>query len=212
MNDYEKQYTDYKAKLLKDRYFLSKFKEKYENASRSEKDYIDRSGVLTKVGILSAVCGASLSMFFFLESGSGAIGTVVYRIITFLVCVASVLLAVHIGSKFKEASGKSNFFSFQYRQHIESRVYEDKQREMHALMEDIDKRLLSIRWCAEKIKKEGHRKNANSEKANQQDLLYFIETMDDVSERYHIISNYDRIAKQLADDYNFSVEVNRNLK
>ena len=130
MIDYESSYEEYKQTLLRSTNFMSKLREKYKNTQYAETSYIDKNGVLVKIGMLSAAFGFFLSVCW-LDAH------LAIRIISAIISVVCFFLALHIGSQFKEESGKSNFHSYEYYRHIEERVRSDKELEARNLVRDM---------------------------------------------------------------------------
>jgi len=128
MDDYESQYEEYKKSLLRSNYFMTKLREEQENSVYTVRDYIDRDGVLPKVGVLSGVGGFCYALYFSLVQLDEFPGIMVRAI---LVTVGTVCFfwAGYIGSKFKEDIGKTNFSSCYFDRHIEKRATSDKEME-----------------------------------------------------------------------------------
>lgn len=120
MEEYRSLYEEYKRSLLTSSYFTQKLCEKHKNTLSAEADFIGTNGVLTKIGILTFISGG---LFVFTWT---VYMHLVIRIILTAVAVGCIFLALHIGAKFKEISGRSNFRSFVYDRHIEDRVMLDK--------------------------------------------------------------------------------------
>ena len=132
MDNYETQYEEYKQSLLRSSYFLDNLNEKKRNALYAEKDYIDRDGVLSKIGVLSAICGSCYALASSLVQLNEFPGIIV-RTLFAIVGTICFLKAMSIGSQFKEDSGKKNF-RYQYDRHIENRAMSDKELEARSLV------------------------------------------------------------------------------
>lgn len=136
MDDYESQYKEYKKSLLRSHHFRSKLREEYKNTMYAEGDYIDNNGVLDKITVLSATCGVCYALFFSLVQLDEFPGILV-RAVLAIVGTICFMWARIIGSKFKESSGKSSFYSFRYFWYIEDRVRSDKEMETRNLIRDM---------------------------------------------------------------------------
>ena len=120
MDDYDACYEEYKNRLLRSSSFSQKLREKHKNTIYNEAAFIDTNGVLTKIGLLSFVCGAILVFTWVININ------IVIRLVLTALAVGCCFLVLHIGSEFKAISGRSNFRRFVYDQHIADRVKEDK--------------------------------------------------------------------------------------
>lgn len=136
MEDYKSKYEVYKESLLRSHYLRDKIREGRKNTLCFEKDYIDRNGVLPKIGVLSAVGGFCYALCFSLVQLDEAPG-VILRALLAVVGTVCFFWAGQIGAAFKEASGKSNFYSFEYDRYIEDRVLSDREAEANNLVRDF---------------------------------------------------------------------------
>lgn len=198
MNDYKSQYEEYKKSLLQNHWFIKTLHEKYRGSITAEEDYIDRNGVLWKVGILGAVCGFCIA-FTPIENGSWLLG-----VILFLVIMGSLIWVRHIGKKFKKDSGEINFYAFRYHQHFKDYVQEEKDKETDLLFRDIMKHYEAILWRADSIQ-------TMSEEDVKSLLLHHIEKMGDYKTRYNNLSDYDCFAGSLKNDYWFNAEIQKDI-
>lgn len=137
MEDYESQYDEYRQTLLRSPGFTQKLSEKRKNTMYAEKDFIGSNGALTKIGLLSLICGGLLVFSWTVYMH------LVIRVILTAVAVGCIFWAMHIGAAFKEISGRSNFRSFVYDRHIEDRVMSDKDTEARNLVRSFLSREIS---------------------------------------------------------------------
>lgn len=200
MEDYESKYEEYKRSLLQNRWLIKTLHEKYRGSITAEGDYIDRNGVLWKIGVLGAACGFCVALTFALaESGLWLLG-----IVLFLAIMGCVILARHIEAKFKRDSGEINFYAFRYNQHFNDHIQGEKDKETYKLVCDMRNHHESIKWRTDSIQN-------MSEKDIKDLFLYHIKKMDDFQKRYEEISNYDYFAGKLKNDYQFNAEVQKDI-
>lgn len=201
MEDYKSQYEEYKKSILQNRWFIDNLRDKYRGSLTAEKDYIDENGVLWKTGLLGAVCGYLIA-FTPVKNGNWILG-----ITLFLGIMGSLIWARHIGTKFKTNLGEMIFYAFRYHKHFEDRIQEDKDQQTKLLMEDILKKLSTIRYRA--------KVSMNNSKLDIEEaiaLMRFIEGMDDFEKRYQDLSRYDGYARNLKNDYEFNAEVQKRIE
>lgn len=198
MEDHETQYEEYKNTLLHDKWFRKTLNETYRNSLYTESDYIDRNGVLGKVGILSAVCGYLIS-FLPVENGIWILGT-----ISFLVIMGCVILIIHITKKFKKDFGEINFYAFRYHKHIESRIQEDKKQEMRRFEEDLSKTVAFMQHCTN---------NTNNDPLEAaKEFRRAFNYVEELEKQYKHIARYDGFARKLKDDWYFNAEIQKDIE
>lgn len=203
MNDYDAKYEEYKKSLLQNHWFIKKLHEKYHDTIDAEGNYIDGNGVFSKVGILSGVCGVCFWFFGYLEDSTNTV-SIIARIVITIVGIACFLWAMHIVSKFKEDSGKTNFYAFRYYQYFKDHVQEEKDKETKELLKDMLCHYDTIRWRADSIQ-------AMSEEDVKSLFLNHIKKMGDYEARHQELENYDRFAEDLKNDYHFNAEIQRDI-
>lgn len=198
MEDYESQYEEYKKSLLQNRWLIKTLHEKYRGSITAEEDYIDRNGVLWKVGVLGAVCGFCIA-FTPVEKGNWVLG-----IILFLAIMGSIICARNIGAKFKKGSGETNFYAFRYHQHFKDHVQEEKENETYRLMRDMWEYYDSLLWRSDSI--------PNMTKEDLESLLFqHIKKMGDYQKRYRELDRYNDFARDLKNDYYFNAEIQKDI-
>lgn len=207
MEDYESLYDEYKRSLLQSHFFIEKMKEGHKNALMNEAEYIDRNGVLSKIAILSGICGFCFSAFLFLEDKVNT-ASIIIRIVLVFSGILCAFRALFISQDYKKSSGNSNFHSFIYDRFIENRVHYDKDFEAKNLMEDMLEKIDLIQWRAELLE-EGSISEAEQLQSN---LLYVINKSNDFQKRFDRISMYDSFAQDLQDDFYFSKAIHESLK
>ena len=200
MNDYDVKYEEYKKSLFQNHWFIKTLHEKYHGSITAEEEYIDRNGVLWKVGILGAVCGFCIA-FTPIENGNWVLG-----IVLFLAMIGSLIWARHIGKKFKKDLGEMIFYAFRYHKHFTDKIQEDKNEKMKGLMEDLFKTISTIQYRA-KVSKSRPEVDMDEVIA----LLQFIENMENYKQRYEDISKYDWFAGSLKNDYYFNAEIQKDI-
>lgn len=199
MEDYEPQYEEYKKSLLQNHWFIKTLHEKYRGSITAEEDYIDRNGVLWKIGILGAVCGFCIALTFALaESGLWFLG-----IVLFITIIGSVIWARHIEAKFKKDSGEINFYAFRYPQHFKDHILEEKRREMYKFEQDISKTVAFMQRCADKP-------NINLKDATEEFrcALHYVKELE---KQYKHISRYDYFAENIKNDWYFNTEIQKDI-
>ena len=200
MSDYDTQYEEYKKSLLQNYWFIKTLHEKYHDSITAEGDYIDRNGVLWKIGVLGAVCGFCIALtFVYAESGLWFLG-----VILFLVIMGSVIWARHFEAKFKKDSGEMNFYAFLYHKHFKDHVQEEKDKETKKLLKDMLGHYAAIRWRADSIQ-------TMSEEDVKSLFLNHIKKMGDYEARYQELENYDYFAGSLKNDYYFNAEIQKDI-
>jgi hypothetical protein len=143
MEDYESQYEEYKKSLLQSHYFRTKLIDEYKNTMYAEGDYIDENGVLDKITVLSAACGVCYALSFSLVQLDEFPGILIRAVLAIVGTICFIWARI-IGSKFKDSSGKSSFYSFRYSGYIEDRVNSDKEMETRNLIRDMLDRQIDI--------------------------------------------------------------------
>lgn len=197
MEDYESQYEEYKNTLLHSTWLRRKLNDLYRGSLTAEKDYIDTSGVLWKVGLLGAVCGFLIA-FTPVENGNWIMG-----IFLFLGIMGSVIWARHIGDKFKKKSGELNFYSFEYDKYFKDHILEEKRREMYKFEQDISGTIAFMQRCADKP-------NSNLKDATEEFrcALHYVKELE---KQYKHISRFDYFAVSLKNDYYFNAEIQKDI-
>lgn len=200
MEDYESQYEEYKKSLLQNHWLIKTLHEKYRGSITAEGDYIDRNGVLWKIGVLGAVCGFCVALTFALaESGLWFLG-----IVLFLAIIGSVIWARHIEAKFKKDSGEVNFYAFRYHKHFKDHIQVDKDQEARDLERDVLNHYGAIQWREDSIQD-------MSEEEIKSLFLWHIKKMEDFKQRYKDLSRYDYFAGSLKNDWYFNAEIQKDI-
>ena len=199
MDDYESQYEEYKKSLLQNHWLIKTLHEKYRGSITAEGDYIDRNGVLWKIGVLGAVCGFCIALTFALaESGLWFLG-----IVLFITIMGSVIWARHIEAKFKKDSGEINFYAFRYHQHFKDHILEEKRREMYEFEQDLSKTVCFIQRCA------------NNPSNNPSEVIEAFRCAsryaEELEKEYKHISRYDYFAGSITNDYYFNAEIQKDI-
>lgn len=207
MENYDTKYEEYKSSILKSGYFANALQAKYESTLSLERDYIDKNGVLWKVALLSGLCSFCL-VFSSIFDDRSDLESIVIRIVLAIIGIVSFALAMHIGSKYKVSSGRSNFYSFHYSRFIHDHVLHEKQREADNLMRDMLDRLDNIQWRAEQAEAGTN----NDIEPLQSNLLYIIKASNEFHKRYEYLSMYDRFSEDLQQDYHFNQAVRKLLE
>lgn len=200
MKDYDAKYEEYKKSLLQNHWFIKTLHEKYRGSITAEGDYIDRNGVLWKIGVLGVVCGLCIPPIYTLADS----GLWFLWIVFFLAIIGSVIWARHIEAKFKKDSGEVNFYAFRYHQLFKDHVQEEKDRETKKLLDDMLKHYDAIRWRADSIQE-------MSEEDVKSLLLNHIEKMGDYEVRCQELDNYNCFAGSLKNDYYFNAEIQKDI-
>lgn len=200
MGDYESKYEEYKKSLLQNHWFIKKLHEKYRGSITAEGDYIDRNGVLWKIGILAFVCGFCIAFTLpAAEHGLWFLG-----IVLFIAIMGSIIWARIIESKFKKDSGETNFYAFRYHQHFKEHIQKDKDEETKNLMRDVWKNCDSLMWRSDSI--------PNMSKEDLESLLFqHIKKMDDYQKQYKELDRYDSFSDDLKNDYYFNAEIQQDI-
>ena len=198
MSDYEKKYNAYKESLLKDHIFMDRFANIYAGAISAEKDYIDRNGILSKIVVLSAISGFCIAVY---SPHDSKIISILSFIPIVMLCIFGFLI-YRISANYIKKSGEKIFYSFRVDRHIQEKVLADQQRELDLLMKDINQRLFTIKYYAEKIQVGSSASTVGDEDLAQ--LLYWINSMDNYDDRYRLISYLGSFIKDLAEDYRFN--------
>ena len=203
MGDYESQYERYKNTLLHETWFRRKLNEIYADELSAEKEYIERNGVLWKVGALLGVCGICLSLFWTLGGRSDA-RSIIARIIVSVVIIACFVFTIHIVTKFKKNSGETNFYAFRYRKYFEDRVQKDKDKETNGLMQELWESYDSLLWQTDEI---------HNMSREELEALFFrhLNKMHDYRKRYDNLSRYDGFSDDLKNDYYFNAEIQKDI-
>lgn len=198
MKDYKTQYEEYKNTLLHETGFRRTLNETYRNSLYAEADYIDRNGVLGKVGILSAVCGFLIS-FLPVENGNWILASLI-----FLGIMGSVIWMNRITQKFKKDSAEINFYAFHYHKHFEDRIRKDKELEVRKLEETLSKTVAYMQRCVN---------SPNNDPAvaieEFRRALHYVEELEKL---YKHIARYDRFAGSLKDDWHFNAEIQKDIE
>ena len=190
-------YEEYKNTLLHETWFRRNLNEKYRNTLAAEKDYIDSNGVLWKVGLLGAVCGFIIALTP-IENGNWILG-----IISFLAIMGSIILALHIGKKFKKDSGEMNFYAYLYNKHFEDRLHEDRRREMYNYERELSKTIYFMQWRVNNPSKDPTEVLA--------DFRHALHLTEDLKKQYEKLTQYDGFVGRLKDDYHFNAEIQNDI-
>lgn len=207
MDDYETGYQEYKDKLLKSAYFTIKLQEKYNDTLMSEKDYLDGDTSFAKVVIFPALGGLLLGFFLMFDNCSTIVQILIRCVLAvgWIVCFFLAFIAI---ANYKESCGKSNFYCYVYKRHILDCIREDQQTETEELLCDMVKKLDNIHWraqCLDESSAEDFEQCKNS-------LLYIILHMDDFEKRKSTLSRYSKYAKDILDDYQFNVAIEKSIE
>lgn len=198
-NDFENQYEEYKKSILQNRWLIKTLREKYRGSITAEGDYIDRNGVLWKIGALSAVCGFCIALTFELENS----GLWVLGIVLFVAIIGSVIWARIIEEKFKKDSGEVNFYAFLYHQHFKDFIQDEKDKETKKLLDDMLRTYEYSRF------------RDNIDSLTTEDLEEFIAHVirdtDKFKKRYQELSKYEFLAGRLKNDYYFNAEIQKDI-
>ena len=197
MENYEDKYEEYKNNLLQNRGLRNELHEKYQGSLRVEKDYLDENGVLWKTGILGAVCGFCIA-FTPIKNGNWFLG-----IILFLAIMGSIILARHIGKKFKKASAERTFYAFRYHKHFEDHVNEERRRAMWELEQEFSKTVGFMQLCANNTSNDPHEE--------LEKFRYALHYVEELEKKYKDISNYDYFVGKLKTDYQFNAEIQKDI-
>ena len=199
MDDYKSQYEEYKKSLLQNHWFIKTLHEKYRGSITAEGDYIDRNGVLWKIGVLGAVCGFCITLTFALAES----GLWFWGVVLFITIMGSVIWARHIEAKFKKDSGEINFYAFRYHQHFKDHILEEKRREMYEFEQDLSKIADYMQWCVDRPS------NEPSEVMEQ--FCHALRRVEELGKQYKHISRYDYFAGSLKNDYDFNAEIQKDI-
>lgn len=198
-NDFENQYEEYKKSILQNWWLIKTLREKYRGSITAEGDYIDRNGVLWKIGALSAVCGFCIALTFALENS----GLWVLGIVLFIAIIGSVIWARTIEEKFKKDSGEVIFYTFRYHQHFKDFIQDEKDKETKKLLDDMLRTYEYSRF------------RDNIDSLTTEDLEEFIARVirdtDKFKKRYQELSKYECLAGRLKDDYYFNAEIQKDI-
>lgn len=137
---YEESYESYKNSLLRSQYFIEQLNQHYKDTVHGEKDFIDKNGVLGKIGLLSAICGLCFG-FFFSFGETNNIWSIIIRCALAIGGIVCFFFAMSIASDYKKASGKSNFYSFVCNRYIADHIRKDRQKETDSLLRDMLKKM-----------------------------------------------------------------------
>ena len=197
MEDYKSQYEEYKNTLLHETYFRRKLNDLYRGSLTAEKDYIDKNGVLWKVGLLGAVCGFLIA-FTPIENGSW-----ILAILLFLGITGSLVWASHIGGKFKKKSGELHFYASEYDKYFKDRIQEDKSKEMYIFGQDLSKTVNFMQRFSN---------NPSNDPAEVIEMFrYALCLVEELEKQYKDISRYDSFAGSLKNDWYFNAEIQKDI-
>lgn len=198
MSNYETQYEEYKQTLLQNHWLIKTLREKYRGSITDEGDYIDKNGVLWKIGALGAVCGFCIA-FTPIENGNWILGAVL-----FIAIMGSVIWARHIEAKFKKDSGEINFYAFRYHKHFNDHIQKEKDDEAEKLMRSMWEYSNSLMQRSDCI--------SDMTKEELESLVFrHIKKMGDFQKRYEELDRYDRFIRDLKSDYYFNAEVQKDI-
>lgn len=202
MEDYESQYEAYKQSILYNRWLRKELHEKYEGSLRVEKNYIDENGVLWKTSVISCVFGFCLSLFWILED-RGDTRSIMTRIILAVIMIVCCILGIRVAAKFKKDAGEMNFYAFRYYKHFEDQINEDRSKAMWVFEQDLSKTVDFMRRCNDKPSDDLPQTMEEFRCA-----LHYVEAL---KKQHKEISNYDGFAGSIKNDYQFNLEIQKDI-
>ena len=202
MEDYESQYEEYKNTLLHNRYFRGKLNDQYRGSLSAEKDYIDTNGILWKTSALAGACASCFVFLSLLEDRTDTT-SIIIRIVLVAIMIVCCILGVRVAAKFKKDLGELIFYSFRYHKYFQERIQEDKRREMERFDVELHKTVSFMQRCAN-----DPRDDLTEVVAEFRCALQYVEELE---KQYKHISNYDRFAGSLKNDYCFNAEIQKDI-
>lgn len=201
MKEYEEHYASYKQSILQSHRFRLNYKDRYDAVIYAERGYIDKSSIFFKISGLSILGTIFLVLFALFDATT--FWTALLKFVFFAGLVTCLVVGALICDKFKKETAIANFYSYESNRLIMEQVSSDKDEEVNNLLSEMQRSIRSVQIYAQSIN-DAKNLSPDERKRLQDSLIAMLLKMNDYSDDIEIISRYERIARNLTEDYYFS--------